>query len=385
MNNRSRKILLAGAGLTLTLALTFAGARAQTGAAQTGMTPQATSAVITAGQDARFKNIQVLKDLPADQLLPAMQFISASLGVECEACHVQGAREKDDKQMKLTARHMMQMQMDINKNNFGGNRQVTCFTCHRGSESPVSTLMVQESDTPAGPRTPTAAAPAAPVALPTADQLLAKYLQALGGADAVQKITTRVEKGNTILGENKTPIEIFAKAPNKRASVTHGQNGESITAYDGTAGWQGGGRGGPRDMAPIDSMSAMVDAVVQFPADLRKVFPQMNVRTDKIGDKEYYVINARGPGAPARVRFYFDEQTGLLTRVIRYNDAGLGFTPVQVDYADYRDADGIKIPFRWTLSRPAGRFSIQVDSVQQNVPVDDSKFMKPAAPAAPGR
>ena len=85
----------------------------------------------------------------------------------------------------------------------------------------------------------------------------------------------------------------------------------------------------------------------------------------KLAIKEYYVINARGPGAPARVRFYFDEQTGLLTRVIRYNDAGLGFTPAQVDYADYRDADGIKIPFRWTLSRPAGRFSIQVDRCRE--------------------
>jgi hypothetical protein len=55
--------------------------------------------------------------------------------------------------------------------------------------------------------------------------------------------------------------------------------------------------------------------------------------------------------------------------------------PVQIDYADYRDADGIKIPFRWTLARPNGRFSIQIDSVQQNVPVDDAKFAKPAAPA----
>jgi photosynthetic reaction center cytochrome c subunit len=375
MNNRSRKILLAIAGLMLTLALTFAGAHAQSAA------PQTAAPVQTAGQDSRFKNIQVLKDLPSDQLLPSMQFISAALGVECEACHVQGAREKDDKQMKVAARHMMQMQMDINKNNFNGNRQVTCFTCHRGSQSPVSNLMVQESDTPAAPRTPPGAAPAAPAALPTADQLLAKYLQALGGADAVQKITTRVEKGNTIVGENKTPIDIFAKAPNKRFSVSHGANGDSITAYDGAAGWQGGGRGGPREMASIDSMSAMVDAVVQFPADLKKIFPQMRVRTDKIGDKEYYVIGARGPGTPAQVRFYFDEQTGLLTRVIRYNEAGLGLTPVQVDYSDYRDADGIKVPFRWTLSRPTGRFSIQIDSVQQNVPVDDSKFVKPAAPA----
>jgi photosynthetic reaction center cytochrome c subunit len=374
MNNRSRKIILAVAGLMLTLALTFAGAHAQSAA-----TPQAGAAVKTAGQDPQFKNIQVLKDLPSDQLIPAMQFITVALGVDCDACHVQGAREKDDKQMKLTARHMMQMQMDINKNNFNGNRQVTCYTCHRGSENPVGVPVIPETEAERPQQRP-AAAQATPPTLPTADQLLAKYIDAIGGAAVVTKITTRVEKGNTIVGENKTPIDLYMKAPNMRYSVTHGQNGDNITAFDGTAGWQGGGRGGPRVMAPVDSMSAMIDAAVAFPTNLKTVLPQMRVRTDKIGDKEYYMIAGRGPGTPSQVRLYFDEQTGLLTRVIRYNDAGLGTMPVQVDYADYRDADGIKIPFRWTLSRPQGRFTIQVDSVQQNVPIDDSKFAKPAAP-----
>jgi photosynthetic reaction center cytochrome c subunit len=366
--------MLAVAGLMLTLALTFAGAHAQSAAA-----PQAGAAVKTAGQDPQFKNIQVLKDLPSDQLIPAMQFITVALGVECDACHVQGAREKDDKQMKLTARHMMQMQADINKNNFNGNRQVTCYTCHRGSENPVGVPAILETEGERARPAPAAAAPAP--TLPTADQLFAKYIDAIGGAAAVAKITTRVEKGNTIVGENKTPIDLYMKAPNMRYSVTHGQNGDSITAFDGTAGWQGGGRGGPRSMAPVDSMSAMMDAAIAFPTSVKALFAQTRVRTDKIGDKEYYVVSGRGPSTPSQVRLYFEEQTGLLTRVVRYNDAGLGNMPVQVDYADYRDADGIKIPFRWTLSRPNGRFTIQVDSVQQNVPVDDAKFTKPAAPA----
>jgi photosynthetic reaction center cytochrome c subunit len=365
--------MLAVAGLMLTVALTFAGAHAQTAA------PQTAAQVQTAGQDPRFRNIQVLKDLPADQLLPAMQFITVALGVDCDACHVQGAREKDDKPMKLTARRMMQMQMDINKNNFRGNRQVTCYTCHRGSENPVGVPAILETEGERPQQRPTAAPATAP-ALPTADQLFAKYIDALGGAAAVAKITTRVEKATQILGENKTPIDFYMKAPNKRISYAHNANGDSITAYDGTAGWQGGGRGGPRDMAPIDSMSAMMDAAIAFPTGVKALFAQTRVRTDKIGDKEYYVVSGNGPGTPAQVRLYFDEQTGLLMRVIRYNDAGLGNMPVQVDYADYRDADGIKIPFRWTLSRPNGRFTIQVDSVQQNVPVDDSKFAKPAAP-----
>src|SRR5580704_1183658 len=169
MNNRSRKIMLAVAGLMLTLALAFAGAHAQTAAPAVA---QAAPAVKTAGE--QFKNIQVLKDLPADQLLPAMNFITTALGVDCDACHVQGAREKDDKPMKLTARHMMQMQADINKNNFNGNRQVTCYTCHRGSENPVGVPVILETEGERPQQRP-AAAPATPPTLPTADQLFAKY------------------------------------------------------------------------------------------------------------------------------------------------------------------------------------------------------------------
>jgi hypothetical protein len=380
MKDKSRKIILAVAGLMMAVALTFAGAHAQSGAAPAAGTAQAAAPVKTAGQDPEYKNIQVLKDVPSDQIIPTMQFIEASLGVECGACHVQvdgkWADEKDDKPMKRTAREMMKMQMEINKTNFNGNRQVTCFTCHRGAEQPVPTPVVRDSDAPMAPETPAAA----PATMPTADQVLAKYYDAVGGADKLAKVTTRVEKGNTIVGANKTPIDIYMKAPNKRVSVTHGQNGDNFTAYDGTAGWMGG-RGGARDMSVVDSRSSMVDASLAWPTNIKAIFPQMRVRTDKIGDKEYYMVTGRGPNAPAQVRMYFDEQTGLLTRVIRYNETGLGYMPVQIDYADYRDADGIKIPFRWTLSRPGGRFSIQIDSVQQNVPVDDAKFAKPAAPA----
>jgi hypothetical protein len=87
----------------------------------------------------QFKNIQVLKDIPADQLIPAMQFITASLGVECEFCHVEGAFEKDDKKPKQTARVMMGMMFTINQDNFDGHREVTCYSCHRGSTDPVAT------------------------------------------------------------------------------------------------------------------------------------------------------------------------------------------------------------------------------------------------------
>ncbi len=398
MKKNLRATTLTFSLLGVALAFAIVAARAQSnpaqpqhgtgqGMAQGGATQGAPAAAPKKAPEV-FKNIQILKDLDADKLQPSMQFIAAALGVECNFCHVSEngpdgqphlVPEKDDKRSKATARHMMQMTLDINKNTFEGNREVTCNTCHRGSTDPVGipAVLETEGERPQPPAAPTTQPPAP-------DKILAKYLDALGGADALAKITTRVEKGNVLAGQAPTPIDIYMKAPNKRVSVSHGGRGDSYTAYDGTAGWMGGGRGGARNMNSIDSMSSMVDAALAFPGNLKTVFTSWRPgHPDKIGDKDVYVLMGRGPNAP-QTRFCFDEQTGLLVRVTRYNDVGFGLMPVQVDYTDYRAVDGIKIPFRWTLARPGGRFSIQIDSVQQNVPIDDSKFVKPAAPAPTG-
>src|SRR5882762_3364073 len=95
-----------------------------------------------------YQNIQVLKDMPADQLVPAMQFITYSLGVECSYCHVEGAFEKDDKKPKQAARKMMQMMFAINHDTFEGKREVTCYSCHRGSAHPVATPVIADSVPP---------------------------------------------------------------------------------------------------------------------------------------------------------------------------------------------------------------------------------------------
>ena len=92
-----------------------------------------------------YKNIQVLKGIPADQLIPAMQFITESLGVGCDQCHVERAFENDDKKSKQTARQMIQMMLALNQNNFAGQREVTCYSCHRGSLHPARTPVVATS------------------------------------------------------------------------------------------------------------------------------------------------------------------------------------------------------------------------------------------------
>src|SRR5260221_9026671 len=183
----------------------------------------------------QFKNIQVLKDVPADQLIPGMQFITASLGVECEYCHVEHAMDKDDKKTKVTARKMMEMMITINAENFDSHRVVTCYTCHQGAAKPVGIPTISEHEKM--PEVMAAEGKAA-TANPAADSLLEKYLAAVGGADALKKITTRKAKGTvTAFGDQHIPGEIFSKAPDKRGSVMKMKDSDSVTAYNGKVGW----------------------------------------------------------------------------------------------------------------------------------------------------
>lgn len=327
----------------------------------------------------QFKNIQVLKGVPADQVFPTMQFITASLGVECEFCHVQGAFEKDDKKTKQTARKMMEMMFAINADNFDRQREVTCYTCHRGRANPVAMPPVMEElkESPGAPRKPEGEAKQ--YTGPTPDQLLEKYIQAAGGAAAIDKVTSRVMKGEIKFAEKAIAIEIYAKDPEKRISFTHMPDGDSITAFNGQEGWLGMPGHPMREMHGSDLDGAAIDADLHLPTHLKQMFSAMKARgPEKIDDHDAYVVIGQREGKPP-IELYFDEQTGLLLRLVRFGETALGQLPTEIDYADYRDAGGVKIPYRWTLARPSGRFTIQLSEAKQNVPVDDAKFVKPPA------
>jgi hypothetical protein len=355
--------------LTLAIGGAILAARGQSGA------PSAPSAGPKLAEE-QFKNIQALKGTPAEQLQPTMQFIAASLGVTCEYCHVQGANEKDDKRTKITAREMIQMTMAINKTSFEGKKEITCYSCHHGATHPVGIPPVGEQAKNEGegtkPVDPQAAAA-------TADQILDKYISALGGAEAIQKITSRVEKGTLSgFGGQAMPIEVYAKAPDKRMSVMHMGPNESTTAYDGQAGWLGFGVGPIHMMTGQENEAAKIDADLYFPLHIKAKFSRLFVLPgENIDGHETRMLVGRTAGQPP-LRLFFDAQSGLLLRLVRYAETPLGLNPTQIDYADYRAADGVQVPFRWTLSRPGNHFTIQIQDVQQNVPVDDSKFSAPA-------
>ncbi|HSC45930.1 MAG TPA: c-type cytochrome [Candidatus Acidoferrum sp.] len=374
LKQRVRKAVIVSSSLIAAVAMALLGASAQN-------PPQAGAAAGGAKTAAQqFKNIQILKDIPADQLIPAMQFISASLGVECEYCHVEKAFDKDDKKPKQFARHMMEMMFNINKENFEGKRWVTCYTCHQGAAKPISIPVVSLQD-----KMPEMMAgdDMAAAANPPAGTLLDGYLAAVGGADALKKITSRVGKGTaTAFGDQHMAIDIYAKAPDKRVSVMHMKEGESVTAYNGKVGWLSV-PGRVHMMNAQESFGAKMDADFAFAADVKGLYTKWETKPgEKIDGHETWLVTGEKEGEPP-LQLYLDKKSGLLVRMIRYVDSPLGYNPTQIDYADYRVADGVKVPYRWTVARPGNHFTIQVDQWQQNVPVDDAKFVAPPPPPPP--
>jgi photosynthetic reaction center cytochrome c subunit len=333
-----------------------------------------------------FKNIRVLKGVPSGQLIPAMQFISSSLGVECSFCHVEGHFEKDDKKPKQTARNMMQMMFALNKNSFEGHREVTCYSCHRGARNPVPTPIV-DSEMQQNPVASKSEAQRLPTNLPTPSRLIDNYINALGGAAAIERVTSRVERGSVNFRAQSVRVEVFTQATGKRALIRHLPEGDSATIFDGQSGWLVVPGRRARDMQGVELEAARMDADLQFPLHIQQMFPELRVEyPEMIGDREFYLLFATREGQPP-AKFYFDEQSGLLVRVVRYAESPLGRNPTQIDYADYREVDGVQVPFRVTLSQPGSISAIQIDAVQQNVPIDVTKFAKPSfnrsAPASP--
>jgi photosynthetic reaction center cytochrome c subunit len=324
-----------------------------------------------------YKNIQVLRGIPADQLVPAMQFITASLGVQCDFCHLESAFEKDDKETKQTARKMIRMMFAINKDNFDGHREVTCYACHRGEHKPTITPVISAEDNKFAAEEKTRPAESSDTSLPSADQILGKYLRAVGGAEAFARISTRVQKGTLTVGSEHFPVEVLAKTPFKRVTTVRFPGGDSVTCVNGDEGWLSTPGRAVHEMSPAEIDAAKLDAELFFPGSLQHVFKELLVqpKAQVNGHETYVVLGMRDNLPPAQL--YFNEDSRLLARVVRYMETPLGRNPAQIDYADYREEDGVKTPFRWTVTRPNGSFTIQIEQMHQNVPLEDDKFAKP--------
>jgi len=336
-----------------------------------------------------FKNIQVLKGIPADQMLSTMSFIAGSLGVDCNHCHT-NPFDKDEKPTKLRAREMMLMMQKINADNFKGAQVVNCSTCHQGRTQPRTTAPLAHVDfkrvlEPA----------ATPGPLPTADEILAKYTQALGGKDKVDKLTTLVMKGTRtdIRGPNPPQTqkgEVYRKAPNKLMMVQVMPQGSMAQAYNGTIVWRGNEQRSQEVRNPQDVNGARRDAVFTRNFALKEQFSTMEVKgREWIGDKEAYVVEGTFADTALekslfnvkRERLYFDTKSGLLIRRALELDTPLGRLPEQTDFEDYRPVEGVMLPFTILYSRPPFTNITKFSEITVNTPLDDTKFDMPKKPA----
>jgi hypothetical protein len=339
-----------------------------------------------------FTNIQQLKGLPVKEFMGTMGMFSASTGLNCVECHVEESggnwnRYADETDLKRTARRMIGMVNSLNQSFFAGRRVVSCFTCHRGINRPqvIPDLEIQYGE-------PIILEPdevlAQSAGEPQAQEILAKYIEATGGASRVSAITSLSATG-TYQGFDdyeKYPLELHAAAPGQRQTVVKGAFGVSTWTVDGQNAWIAA----PLLISPVSVMQvtgdelegARVEAALAFPARIANMLVEWRVGDPAIiGDEERHLVQGKMRAGGLPIKLYFDPDTNLLVRLVYYNETPVGRIPTRIDYEDYRDVSGVKMPFKWTTTWTDGRSVVEIGSVQLNVPVDARRFAKPAPPA----
>ncbi len=355
-----------------------------------------------------FKNVRALKGLSVDDFMETMGLISAALSFDCSDCHYNAGTPKvdwaADTPRKVVARTMINMVAGINKNNFGGRQMVTCWTCHRNRDKPLVTPSFETiyGEPVLVPDDVIAKTPGAP----SANAILDKYIEALGGMQRLASITSFDAKGtSTGFGGfgGGGEVEIVAKAPDKRSTIVifkeETERGDQIRTYDGRTGWVRTPLNilGEYQLFGGDLDGARFDAQLSFPGQIKEILSdvrtgesttisdipmsksQAAVQKDVSQGKTYNVDVVQGTGPRGLlVTLYFDKKTGLLLRELRFSETPIGRVPTQIDYSDYRDVNGVKMPFHLAYVWLDGRDSITLTEIKTNVPIDEAKFGRPA-------
>jgi photosynthetic reaction center cytochrome c subunit len=371
----ARRVFACAAVIWAACLVTAVGLRAQTGPERVPMVEET------------FKTVQLLRGIPGDTFFEVMGTFASSMGNDCTFCHASNAAL--DKSAFATqtpriqrARQMITMMRAINQQFFGGAPRVTCFTCHGGSNVPKAdpSFMSQYGE---------------PVLEPDArdfltdasinvNQVWDKYIQAIGGADKLARLTSYAAKGSYSgfdTDRSTVPIELYAKAPNQETVVVHLTIGASTRVFDGTNAWVSG----PEQPLPLLTLTsgnvdrARLSALANFPLGLRQADPNWRAGRTLLNDKDVIVLQATVNGDRV-AQLFFDPASGLLVRLLRFTITPVAFVPTQLDYADYRELPGLgmKVPFSRTLTQTYMQMTLQFTDIQPNVAIDAARFAKPA-------
>ena len=324
--------------------------------------------------EAAFKDIKVLQGTSADQLIPTMQFFEGSLGVTCNYCHLPDRVANTP--IKETARQMISMVKAINRDNFKGAKTVTCNTCHRGAVEPAANPALATANyKPWTPDSPNGAPDLPPIPGPPASQLIDNYMKTLGGDAGLAKLQSRVVKytATNSIG-NTANMEMVSKGDNS-LSITHADGGDVIVGHTGNTAWQRAANGAVREAREDEFDTLRLQDPLYLARNLKSI-SNLETRRVRLDNQEAYQLRGTAFGR-VPVRLFFHPKSGNLLRVVFLLPNVIGQNVVRIDYSDFRNVQGTPFPFSWIIARPLGYQTVKVDSVQQNVAVEDTRFAKP--------
>jgi hypothetical protein len=367
-----------------------AAGRAATGQAQGAAAPQMAEQV--------FKDIQVLKGITVDEFMDTMGMFAAATTKDCTGCHapeiLSGSRDAFARPTPMIqrARQMTVMMNTINRNFFGNQKRVTCYTCHSATSVPqrVPNLSIQYGMPPAE-NPDRLEFIALPDRAKDVDALFAKYVQAIGGAQqwaALKSLTATGTYAGWDTSHVEVPVDFYGQAPNQFTTIVHRKEGNNTWVFNGMNAWFAGVDAAVANFTlnytAGNLTGARIDAALQMaPQTIQKMYEQWQVSEDLVDDQPVTVLQGTNKGETP-VNLYFNDE-GLLVRLVRWNDTAVGPVPTQFDFSDYRQVGTIRKPFQWLRAWTNNRVVFKLKDVRTNVPVDAARFARPAPVTEVGR
>lgn len=215
----------------------------------------------------------------------------------------------------------------------------------------------------------------------TAQQILDRYVQAIGGRAAWEKLKTRISMGTIEIPSMSLSgtVLVHEKAPNRMLMVVILAGSAFRQGFDGTVGWSDDPVNGTRVKSGAALEEMRRDADFYHPLHLQQIYSKFAVEgTKKINGRDACVLEATLPDGGAD-KMYFDKESGLVVRIETQAHTSDGVQSFVEDIEDYRQVDGVKLPFTVHQTNAASSYTIHFGDVHHNTELDDSEFSKPAA------
>ena len=224
------------------------------------------------------------------------------------------------------------------------------------------------------------AKPKSTAAAPSVNEIIDRYVAAIGGRAAIEKITSRASLGKIEVPSMKLSgtVMIHEKAPDKTLQVVVFNGNAFRQGFDGTTAWTDDPADGLRVLSGIELTEAKRDADFFRPLHLQQIYSSLTFAgTEKVGDRDAYVLAGTEADESEPDKIYFDVENGLALRIVNPRHTPDGEARLQEDFSDYRRVDGVELPFTIAQTGGSADFTIHISEIHHGVDLDDSEFAKP--------